>query len=101
MGLANMINKSIENKLGQLNTLTICNVVQVIPHIELLTIYDTSYSDGDIMTTTKIQEPITMKGDTFEVGDKVLVGFLQEVVEDGFTRKFDISDAVIIGKVEL
>jgi hypothetical protein len=42
-----------------------------------------------------------MKGDTFEVGDKVLVGFLQEVVEDGSTRKFDISDAVIIGKVEL
>ena len=59
------------------------------------------YEDGSTSPRTEIQDPLILKGKSYEVGDVVLTGFLQEFVEDGATRKFDISDAVIIGKVQI
>ncbi len=99
--LNSLVQKRVENLIGQLNTLMLCKVIQVIPHIEIISYFDAKYIDFENYERTKIQKPITMQGASFQVGDIVLTGFLQEFVEDGATRKFDISDAVIIGKVNL
>lgn len=101
MSLAKLIESSIANHIGQLNTLMLCKVVQVVPNLELISYFDMAYQDGESKARTKIIEPLTLKGASYEVGDVVLTGFLQEFVEDGAPRKFDISDAVIIGKVEI
>ncbi|MGP1567991.1 MAG: hypothetical protein ACTTHM_04685 [Peptoanaerobacter stomatis] len=101
MSIAKLIEKSINNNISQLNTMMLCKVIQVIPHIELISYFDAYYIDGTNIARTKIIEPLTLEGATYKVGDIVLTGFLQEYVEDGAVRKFDISDAVIIGKVKI
>ena len=101
MGLATLIQNSINSQIGQLNTLMLCRVVQVVPFIKLISYFDMGYEDGSTSPRTEIQDPLILKGKSYEVGDVVLTGFLQEFVEDGATRKFDISDAVIIGKVQI
>lgn len=99
--LQHLIERSISNHLGQLNTLMICKVVQVIPWIEIVSYFDAKYLDNESKERTKIQRPMLLEGVSVQVGDIVLTGFLQEFVEGGATRKFDISDAVILGKVSL
>ena len=99
--LNSLIQKRTENLFSQMNTLMLCKVVQVIPYLEIVSYFDAKYIDGESQKRTKIQKPITMQASSFNVGDIVLTGFLQEYVEGGATRRFDISDAVIIGKVSL
>lgn len=101
MGLATLIQNSINSHIGQLNTLMLCRVVQVVPFIKLISYFDMAYEDGSTSPRTEIQDPLLLKGGSYKVGDIVLVGFLQEFVEGGATRKFDITDAVIIGKVQI
>jgi hypothetical protein len=101
MGLATLIQNSINSHIGQLNTLMLCKVTQVVPFIKLISYFDMGYEDGSTSARTEIQDPILLEGATYKVGDVVLTGFLQEFVEGGATRKFDISDAVIIGKVQI
>lgn len=99
--LKRLVGKTVENAISNLNTLMICRVVQTSPYLEILPYFDAQYADGEIQQRTKIQKPITMQGASFQVNDVVLVGFLQEFVEGGAARRFDISDAVIIGKVSI
>lgn len=100
MGICRIIENQIRNHIGQLNTLMLCKVISKEP-LELLPYYEASYEDNEKQQRTKIQEPLLFKGASYDVDDIVLVGFLQEVNEDGAIRKFDISDAVIIGKVDI
>ncbi len=99
--LNSLVQKRVENLIGQINTLMLCKVVQITPYLEIVPYFDAKYIDSENHPRTKIQKPITMQGSSFIPSDIVLVGFLQEYVEGGATRRFDISDAVIIGKVSL
>lgn len=96
--LQSLIDRNITNRLMHLNTLMLCEVIKIGP-IELLPIFDAKHIDLESRKRTKIQDPLILEGVEVKPGDIVLTGFLQEYVEGGATRKFDLSDAVIIGKV--
>lgn len=97
MGITNLIEKNITNRLNQLNTITLCTVVSNAP-LEIQPIYGQTHIDGENTSRTTIQEPYNMDKKIYEIGDTVVVAFLQEVTEEGATRKFDMSDVVILGQ---
>ena len=90
MRLSTLIDESVTKRLNQLNTNTLCTVINLSP-LEILPIY------GD---KTKIESPLKLKDLELNTGDTVLVSYIQEVCEDGCTRFFDPTDAVIIGVLE-
>lgn len=96
-----VIEKAINGRLGQLNTLMLCRVVKIAPTVEIIGCFDMKHLDAERKARTIIQSPMILSGVVLKVDDIVLVGFLQEFTENGCTRKFDLTDAVIIGKVSM
>ncbi|AVM69058.1 hypothetical protein C3V36_14610 [Lachnospiraceae bacterium oral taxon 500] len=88
-GLAKFVNKKIEEKLGAIHTLFLGKVVAVNPLI-ILPLFGNK---------TQVEKPMLLGSAVYEVGDIVLLGVLQEYAEGGITRRFDLSDAVVLGKV--
>ena len=99
MSLASIISSSIENKLNHINTISLCEVISNNP-LAIKAIYVQKHIDDDNKKRTIIQQPYNMDKKIYQVGDIVVVAFLQEVTEDGAVRKFDIFDAVVLGQAE-
>lgn len=95
--LTEIINNAVENSLSCVNTLMLCTVVSTNP-LAIQPFHVQRHVDGTTEQRPLIQNPINLDNKIYNKGDLVVVGFLQEVTEGGATRKFDISDAVILGQ---
>ena len=72
-GLGMFIDKAIEGKLKSVHTLLLAKVER--------------------------ENPMVLDEKTFRTGDVVLIAILEEFAEGGRIRRFDLSDAVVLGKV--
>lgn len=97
MSLGKLINTIVENKIGQLNTIMLARITSVSP-LAIMPLYNQQHIDDETTARTVINEPINLDNKIYNVGDTVVVAFLQEMSEGGATRHFDISDAVILGQ---
>lgn len=97
MSLNGLINRAIENKISQINTIMLAKITSVSP-LAIVPLYNQKHIDGETTQRTVINEPINLDSKIYNVGDVVVAAFLQEMSEGGATRRFDISDAVILGQ---
>lgn len=97
MSITNMVSTIVENSLNQINTLMLCTVTSTTP-LAIQPFHTQKHSDGSVQQRPLIQNPINLDNKIYNIGDLVVVAFLQEVSEGTATRKFDISDAVVIGQ---
>lgn len=88
-GLAKFVGKKVEEKFGSLHTLFLGKVQAVNPMI-ILPLYGGK---------AQVEDPMLLGDTVYKAGDVVLLGVLQECAEGGITRRFDLSDAVVLGKV--
>lgn len=99
MSLNNLINSVVDNKMSRINTIMLATVTSVSP-LQVVPLFNQKYAQNKSMKRTVIGEPINLDGKIYNAGDVVVIAFLQEVTEDGATRRFDISDAVILGQAQ-
>lgn len=97
MSLNKLIGGMIENRISQLNTIMLAKITSVSP-LQIMPLFNQKHIDDENSSRTVINEPINMDNKIYNVGDIVVVAFLQEMSEGGATRRFDISDAVILGQ---
>lgn len=95
--LSRMIENSILSHISQLNTIMLCEIVSQTP-LKIQPVFNQQYMDGDSQMRTIIENPFNMDKKIYNVGDIVVVAILQEYTEGGATRKFDLTDAVILGQ---
>lgn len=88
-GLGMLINKVIEGKLKGIHTLLLAKVEKENP---LVVIPLFGGKSG-------IESPMVLDKKTFQTGDIVLIAILEEFAEGGRMRRFELSDAVVLGKV--
>lgn len=88
-GLGMFIDKAIEGKLKSVHTLLLAKVERESP---LVVIPLFGGKSG-------IENPMVLDEKTFRTGDVVLIAILEEFAEGGRIRRFDLSDAVVLGKV--
>lgn len=92
-----VVSKVVLNQMNHLNTIMLCEIISTAP-LQILPIHSQTHIDGTTEKRPLIQNPINLDNKIYNVGDIVVVAFLQEVTEGGATRKFDLSDAVILGQ---
>lgn len=88
-GLGMLINKVVEGKIKGIHTLLLAEIVGTNP-IAVAPLFGGK---------SKIENPMILDEKIFKNGDTVLVGVLEEFAEGGRIRRFELSDAIIIGKV--
>lgn len=88
-GLGMLIDKVIEGKLKSVHTILLAKVEKENP---LVVIPLFGGKSG-------IESPMILDNKTFRVGDTVLIAVLEEFAEGGRIRRFELSDAVVLGKV--
>lgn len=88
-GLGMLIDKVVEGKLKGIHTLLLAKVERENP---LVVVPLFGGKSG-------IENPMVLDEKTFQVGDTVLIAVLEEFAEGGRIRRFELSDAIILGKV--
>lgn len=88
-GLGMLIDKAIEGKLKGIHTLLLAKVERENP---LVVVPLFAGKSG-------IESPMVLDEKIFQTDDIVLIAILEEFTEGGRIRRFELSDAVVLGKV--